>query len=52
MPVFTATFKEFEFKHKLNANVTIKIIASTQINAASILARTVKNALDFELINK
>ena len=44
--------KMFIFRHKLNSNITVKIIAFTQINAASILARTVKHALDFEIINK
>ena len=46
------TFKEFVFRHKLNTNISVRIVATTQINASSILARTVKCAIDFELINK
>lgn len=46
------TFKKFVFRHKLNTNISVIIVATTQINASSILARTVKHALDFELINK
>ena len=52
MQAFSETFKEFVYRHKMNTNITVTIVATTQINAASILARTVKHALDFEIINK
>ena len=52
MQAFSETFKEFVYRHKMNTNITVTIVATTRINAASILARTVKHALDFEIINK